>query len=71
MGSLTTFAYMIPAFVILLTIVVFVHEFGGEVPARLHGSGERIIHQAGILDRLGGGKQLVERRRRLQLQFIE
>ena len=34
MGSLTTFAYMIPAFVILLTIVVFVHEFGHFIVGR-------------------------------------
>lgn len=34
MGSLTSFAYMIPAFVILLTIVVFVHEFGHFIVGR-------------------------------------
>ena len=34
MDSLTTFAYMISAFVILLTIVVFVHEFGHFIVGR-------------------------------------
>jgi|694.fasta_scaffold59568_3 regulator of sigma E protease len=34
MSSLTTIAYMVPAFVILLTIVVFVHEFGHFIVGR-------------------------------------
>ena len=50
---------------------IHVHELGAEIPAGLVGSGERVIHDALVLDRLGGGEDVFIGLGRLHAGFLQ